>query len=116
MHDSERSTVRRRNEFECNHKPQTTERRRLGVRTPRGALTMSLEEVSTEALMAEITRRLECQSKPEKRLILVGPPGCGKVRRASERWSPPSRGFRSIHRADVDARFDPFAGNAIAED
>lgn len=41
---------------------------------------MSLEEVSTEALMAEISRRLACQNKPEKRLILVGPPGCGKVR------------------------------------
>lgn len=52
------------------------------VRTRRGAKApiMSLEEVSTEALMAEISRRLACQNKPEKRLILVGPPGCGKVR------------------------------------
>lgn len=50
--------------------------------TRRGAASpiMSLEEVSTEALMAEISRRLACQNKPEKRLILVGPPGCGKVR------------------------------------
>jgi len=39
---------------------------------------MSLEEVSTEALVAEIARRLECQNKPERRLILIGPPGCGK--------------------------------------
>lgn len=28
--------------------------------------------------MAEIARRLECQQKPEQRLILIGPPGCGK--------------------------------------
>jgi len=44
---------------------------------------MSLEEVSTEALVAEIARRLECQNKPERRLILIGPPGCGKVRRST---------------------------------
>ena len=37
-----------------------------------------MHEVSTDALMREIQRRLECQSKPDKRLILVGPPGCGK--------------------------------------
>mmetsp|Transcript_46687 Transcript_46687/g.74688 ORF Transcript_46687/g.74688 Transcript_46687/m.74688 type:complete len:201 (+) Transcript_46687:195-797(+) len=37
-----------------------------------------LAEVSTDALMREIQRRLECQSKPDKRLILIGPPGCGK--------------------------------------
>ena len=48
---------------------------------PRPTRTMSsaaLHEVSTDALMREIQRRLECQSKPDKRLILVGPPGCGK--------------------------------------
>lgn len=47
------------------------------------SLFMSLEEVSTEALVAEIARRLECQNKPERRLILIGPPGCGKVRRST---------------------------------
>ena len=31
-----------------------------------------LAEVSTEDLMKEVQRRLECQKKPEKRLILVG--------------------------------------------
>jgi hypothetical protein len=31
-----------------------------------------LTEVPVEALMAEVQRRLECQLKPEKRLILVG--------------------------------------------
>jgi adenylate kinase len=37
-----------------------------------------LAEVATEDLMKEVQRRLNCQSKPEKRLILVGPPGSGK--------------------------------------
>ena len=40
----------------------------------------ALEEISTDELMREIQRRLECQNKPDKRLILIGPPGCGKVR------------------------------------
>lgn len=31
-----------------------------------------LTEVSTEALMAEIQRRLDCTKKPEKRIILIG--------------------------------------------
>lgn len=33
---------------------------------------MDLSEASVEDLMAEVQRRLECQSKPEKRVILVG--------------------------------------------
>ena len=37
-----------------------------------------LAEVSTDALMREVQRRLDCQSKPDKRVILIGPPGCGK--------------------------------------
>ena len=37
-----------------------------------------LSEIATEDLMAEVQRRLKCQDKPEKRLILVGPPGSGK--------------------------------------
>jgi adenylate kinase len=39
---------------------------------------VDLTELSTEALMAEIQRRLSCQNKPDKRVILIGPPGCGK--------------------------------------
>uniref|UniRef100_A0A7S0N1U9 adenylate kinase n=1 Tax=Pyramimonas obovata TaxID=1411642 RepID=A0A7S0N1U9_9CHLO len=39
---------------------------------------MDLSEISTDALMKEMQRRLDCMSKPEKRLILVGPPGSGK--------------------------------------
>uniref|UniRef100_A0A7S3RA70 adenylate kinase n=1 Tax=Dunaliella tertiolecta TaxID=3047 RepID=A0A7S3RA70_DUNTE len=37
-----------------------------------------LADVSTEELMRELSHRLECTKKPEKRLILIGPPGCGK--------------------------------------
>eukprot|EP00192_Tetraselmis_astigmatica_P018440 CAMPEP_0117682898 /NCGR_PEP_ID=MMETSP0804-20121206/20000_1 /TAXON_ID=1074897 /ORGANISM="Tetraselmis astigmatica, Strain CCMP880" /LENGTH=226 /DNA_ID=CAMNT_0005493231 /DNA_START=88 /DNA_END=764 /DNA_ORIENTATION=+ len=39
---------------------------------------VDLTEVPVEALMAEVQRRLDCQLKAEKRVILVGPPGCGK--------------------------------------
>jgi len=37
-----------------------------------------LSEVSTSTLMAEVKRRLECADKPSKRIVLLGPPGCGK--------------------------------------
>jgi len=37
-----------------------------------------LGEVSTEALMAEVQRRIDCAKKPERRTIFIGPPGCGK--------------------------------------
>ena len=33
---------------------------------------MALAEVPVEELLAELTRRLECSKKPEKRLILIG--------------------------------------------
>ncbi|KAI7840281.1 hypothetical protein COHA_006063 [Chlorella ohadii] len=39
---------------------------------------MDLSEIPTEELVHEVQRRLECLSKPEKRLILIGPPGSGK--------------------------------------
>merc|ERR1719253_253488 len=39
---------------------------------------MDLSDISTEALMGEMQRRLDCANKPEKRIILVGPPGSGK--------------------------------------
>jgi len=29
-------------------------------------------------LLAEVQRRIDCAKKPEKRIILLGPPGCGK--------------------------------------
>ena len=34
-----------------------------------------LADVSVQDLMAEVQRRLDCARKPEKRLILIGPPG-----------------------------------------
>nr|QKY14981.1 adenylate kinase (ADK) [Polytomella parva] len=41
-------------------------------------MPVDLTEVSTSDLMQEIQHRLDCAKKPEKRLILIGPPGCGK--------------------------------------
>lgn len=37
-----------------------------------------LTDIPTEDLVKEMHRRLSCQSKPEKHVILIGPPGCGK--------------------------------------
>ncbi|GAX75865.1 hypothetical protein CEUSTIGMA_g3308.t1 [Chlamydomonas eustigma] len=41
-------------------------------------MTVDLSEVPVDQLMKEVSRRLECTRKPEKRIILIGPPGCGK--------------------------------------
>nr|CAD1833483.1 unnamed protein product [Ananas comosus var. bracteatus] len=38
----------------------------------------NLEDVPTPDLMTELLRRMKCASKPDKRLILIGPPGSGK--------------------------------------
>ncbi|KAH9603794.1 hypothetical protein KSS87_018820 [Heliosperma pusillum] len=38
----------------------------------------NLEDVHSIDLMTELLRRMKCSSKPDKRLILVGPPGSGK--------------------------------------
>ncbi|CAM6038329.1 unnamed protein product [Sphagnum compactum] len=38
----------------------------------------NLEDVSNEDLFAEFLRRMKCATKGEKRIILIGPPGCGK--------------------------------------
>eukprot|EP01018_Ginkgo_biloba_P021124 Gb_16638 [translate_table: standard] len=40
--------------------------------------TMDLADVPSLDLMTELLRRMKCANKPDKRLILVGPPGCGK--------------------------------------
>lgn len=40
--------------------------------------TPNLEDVPNDALMTEMLRRMRCAPKKEKRLILIGPPGCGK--------------------------------------
>jgi adenylate kinase len=38
----------------------------------------ALANFSASEILAELERRMYCRSKPESRLILVGPPGCGK--------------------------------------
>ncbi|CAI0446369.1 unnamed protein product [Linum tenue] len=38
----------------------------------------TLEDVPSMDLMTELLRRMKCASKPDKRLILIGPPGSGK--------------------------------------
>ncbi|CAH1423210.1 unnamed protein product [Lactuca virosa] len=38
----------------------------------------NLEDVASVDLMTELLRRMKCSTKPDKRLILVGPPGSGK--------------------------------------
>ncbi|KHG28459.1 Adenylate kinase B [Gossypium arboreum] len=40
--------------------------------------SVNLEDVPSESLMTELLRRMKCATKPEKRLILIGPPGSGK--------------------------------------
>ncbi|KAK6148081.1 hypothetical protein DH2020_018993 [Rehmannia glutinosa] len=42
------------------------------------AATGNLEDVPSVDLMTELLRRMKCANKPDKRLILVGPPGSGK--------------------------------------
>lgn len=39
---------------------------------------VELEDVPSVTMMTELLRRMKCSSKPDKRLILVGPPGSGK--------------------------------------
>jgi len=40
--------------------------------------SINLEEISTDDLVAELDRRVHCAKQPERRMILIGPPGCGK--------------------------------------
>ncbi|XP_024387905.1 adenylate kinase 4 [Physcomitrium patens] len=42
------------------------------------AAAANLEDVPNDVLFHELLRRMKCAPKQEKRLILVGPPGCGK--------------------------------------
>ncbi|WCJ38715.1 Adenylate kinase family protein [Euphorbia peplus] len=37
-----------------------------------------LEDVPSVDIMTELLRRFKCSSKPDKRLVLIGPPGSGK--------------------------------------
>ncbi|KAA8533280.1 hypothetical protein F0562_033187 [Nyssa sinensis] len=40
--------------------------------------SVALEDIQSVDIMTELLRRMKCSSKPDKRLILVGPPGSGK--------------------------------------
>ncbi|KAJ8536579.1 hypothetical protein K7X08_034980 [Anisodus acutangulus] len=40
--------------------------------------SVNLEDVPAESLMSELLRRMRCSSKPDKRVIFIGPPGSGK--------------------------------------
>lgn len=40
--------------------------------TKMGGPAIDLSEVTTEQLMHEVQRRLDCLNKPEKRLVLIG--------------------------------------------
>ncbi|KAJ7537085.1 hypothetical protein O6H91_12G096700 [Diphasiastrum complanatum] len=42
------------------------------------ASAVDLADVPVTDLMSELLRRMKCASKPDKRLILIGPPGSGK--------------------------------------
>ncbi len=44
------------------------------------AAAAALAEVDTDVLVAELKRRLDCATKPEKHVILIGPhpPGDGR--------------------------------------
>ncbi|MEW5299158.1 MAG: hypothetical protein WDW38_005047 [Sanguina aurantia] len=39
---------------------------------------VNLSDVHSDDLVKELAHRLDCGTKPEKRLVLIGPPGCGK--------------------------------------
>mmetsp|Transcript_965 Transcript_965/g.1517 ORF Transcript_965/g.1517 Transcript_965/m.1517 type:complete len:250 (-) Transcript_965:428-1177(-) len=41
-------------------------------------INYGLAEATTSDLLRELSHRLECQNMPEKRIIMIGPPGCGK--------------------------------------
>uniref|UniRef100_R7W5Z8 adenylate kinase n=1 Tax=Aegilops tauschii TaxID=37682 RepID=R7W5Z8_AEGTA len=41
-------------------------------------MATNIEDVPSVELMTELLRRAKCSSKPDKRIILVGPPGSGK--------------------------------------
>ncbi|PIA51268.1 hypothetical protein AQUCO_01100243v1 [Aquilegia coerulea] len=40
--------------------------------------SIDLENVESVDLMSELLRRMKCSTKPDKRVILIGPPGSGK--------------------------------------
>jgi adenylate kinase len=41
-------------------------------------MSSDLENVSNDELMQEVQRRIACSQVPDKRMLFIGPPGCGK--------------------------------------
>eukprot|EP00271_Cylindrocystis_brebissonii_P011586 TRINITY_DN29453_c0_g1_i1.p1 TRINITY_DN29453_c0_g1~~TRINITY_DN29453_c0_g1_i1.p1 ORF type:complete len:244 (-),score=69.12 TRINITY_DN29453_c0_g1_i1:821-1552(-) len=41
-------------------------------------MSSDLSDVPVTDLMDEMMRRMRCSTKPEKRIVFIGPPGCGK--------------------------------------
>ena len=39
---------------------------------------VDLSAISSETIFAEARRRLKCQKQGPRRIVLIGPPGCGK--------------------------------------
>lgn len=42
-------------------------------------MSLDLTKIATIELLREIQRRMNCQEKPEKRIVIFGPPGAGKA-------------------------------------
>lgn len=51
------------------------------------AIDEALASAPTEALLRELSHRLECAKKPERRLVLIGPPGAAIGLVAGLRWA-----------------------------
>ncbi|EXC21914.1 Adenylate kinase B [Morus notabilis] len=43
-----------------------------------GSSAVAMEDVPSVDIMSELLGRFKCSSKPDKHLILIGPPGSGK--------------------------------------